>query len=165
MNGELEYTDLRSNQLAQSNHGWSSSLFVGIQQTLPWDLKLGLNGVINSKSYSLQGWSSGFQIAMASLTKSFMDDRLNISLQGVLGLNKGCNLNLDTYTKGHDFSNMQTIKVPISQFNISISYSFGNTKVRAQRHKSRIENDFTERQSEQEQMGTTTTTGISGQDM
>ncbi len=152
LNGELSYSDLRSKRLAQENHGWSESLFIGVQQTLPWELKLSLNGVINSKSYTLQGWSSGFQIGIATLSKSFMDDRLNVSLQGILGFNKGCKLNIETYNSGLDFSNHQRIEVPISQLSLSVSYTFGNTKVRASKHKSRIENDFTERQSEQEQM-------------
>ena len=167
MNAEIGYVDLRSSQLEQNNHGWSESLFVGIQQTLPWEIKLGLNGVVNSKNYNLQGWSSGFRLLIGSLSKSFINDRLNISLQGIIGLNKGFKLNIDNYSEGKDFTNLQTIHVPISQFNISLSYTLGNTKVKASRHKSRIENDFTERKSEQEQMSTGTSSGLTGigQDM
>jgi hypothetical protein len=167
MNAEIGYVDLRSSQLEQNNHGWSESLFVGIQQTLPWEIKLGLNGVVNSKNYNLQGWSSGFRLLIGSLSKSFINDRLNISLQGIIGLNKGFKLKIDNYSEGKDFTNLQTIHVPISQFNISLSYTLGNTKVKASRHKSRIENDFTERKSEQEQMSTGTSSGLTGigQDM
>ncbi len=153
LNGGATYVDLRSDQLNQRNHGWQGNLMVGIQQTLPWDLKLSLNMVSNSRSYNLQGWSSGFNIGIASLTKSFMNDRLTISAYGVTGLNDHGKLCFNSYTRGSDFSFRQNIKVPIAQFGLSVSFTFGNTKVRVKEHRSRIENDFTEKKSDQEQIG------------
>ena len=153
LNGGATYADLRSDQLGQRNHGWQGNLMVGLQQTLPWDLKLSLNMVSNSRSYNLQGWSSGFNIGIASITKSFLKDRLSISAYGVTGLNDHGKLSFETYTRGSDFSNRQKISVPIAQFGVSVSFTFGNTKVRVKQHKSRIENDFTEKKSDQEQIG------------
>ena len=153
LNGGAMYADLRSDELDQRNHGWEGNIMFGVQQTLPWDLKLSMNLICNSRSYTLQGWNSGFNLGVMSLTKTFLNDRLNVSIQGVTGLNNHGKLCFDTYTQGRDFTNKQHINIPISQFAVSVSYTFGNTKVRAKEHKSRIENDFTEKKSDQEQIG------------
>ena len=39
-NGSLNYLDLKSDALEQNNSGWTFNAMVGLQQTLPWDLKL-----------------------------------------------------------------------------------------------------------------------------
>ena len=93
-----------------------------------------------------------------------MNDRLSISINGVTALSKGGKLKMDSHTSGKDFTNVMRLRVPITMVMCSVSYTFGNTKVQAKQHKSRIENDFTEKKSEQEQVGTSTsgTTGGTG---
>ena len=39
-NGSLNYLDLKSDALEQNNSGWTFNAMVGLQQTLPWNLKL-----------------------------------------------------------------------------------------------------------------------------
>ena len=58
---------------------------------------------------------------------------------------------------GSDYTQMQHIRVPVSQVMVSVSYTFGKQGVKAKEHKSRIKNDFMEKKSEQEQIGTTGT--------
>ena len=155
-NGALDYVDLRSDMLDMKNSGWQGNLMLGAQQTLPWDLKLSVNAIANSKTYTLQGWSTGMEALVASITKSLLNDRLSITLAGVTGLNKGGSINMDSHSRGRDFTNVQHIKVPLAQVQLNVSYTFGNTKVRTKEHKSRIENDFMEKKSEQEQINGTT---------
>ena len=166
LNGGLAYVDLRTTDDLDAypvgssitevptyrNHGWQGNLMLGLQQTLPWELKLGLNAVANSRTYTLQGWSSGFNILVGSLTKSLLNDRLNISLATAVGLDKGGCIYVDSHTEGRDFSMTQHIKVPLHQVAVSVSYTFGNQRVQAKERKSRIENDFKERQSDSEQI-------------
>ena len=59
-NGAVNYIDLRSTVLDQKNSGWTANVMGGVQQTLPWDLKLSAFVISSTKSYTLQGWSSGF---------------------------------------------------------------------------------------------------------
>ena len=152
-NGGLSYVDLRSSQLDQRNHGWQGNIMGGLQQTLPWDLKLSLNAIYNSKSYTLQGYTSAFKLGVASLTKSLLNDRLNITVQGILPLDKGGDLIIESHTKGKDFTSLQHIKAPIAQVGLTVSYTFGNMGVKAKTHQSRIENDFSEKKSSEEQIG------------
>ena len=71
-NGEGSYTDIRSKALGQSNSGWGYSALVGIQQVLPWDLRLSVNSIFSGRTVSLQGWTSGLTIENVSQGKDFV---------------------------------------------------------------------------------------------
>lgn len=152
LNGGLNYNDMRSSVLDLKNSGWQGNMMAGLQQTMPWDLKLGAYLITSTKSYNLQGWSSGFNILTANLSKSFLNDKLSVSIQGMLGLSDGGNLKMETYSEGKNFLSHQTIKVPMSGFNVSVSYTFGNTKQKAKQHVSRVQNDYIEQQSQGEML-------------
>ena len=74
-NGSLNYLDLKSDALEQNNSGWTFNAMVGLQQTLPWNLKLSAFAITSTKSYTLQGWSGGFNLLTASLSKSLLKDK------------------------------------------------------------------------------------------
>ena len=99
-NGSLNYTDLQSDVLEQSNSGWTFNAMVGLQQTLPWNLKLSAFAITSTKNYTLQGWSGGFNLLTASLSKSLLKDKLNLSVSAMMGLNSGGKLNIESYTSG-----------------------------------------------------------------
>ena len=149
-NGGVNYIDLRSTALDQKNSGWTANVMGGVQQTLPWDLKLSAFVISSTKSYTLQGWSGGFNLITASLSKSLLKNKLNLSVSGLMGLNKGGNLNIETYSRGKDFSSRNAIKVPIYGVTFTVSYTFGNAKIAQKQHQSRVQNDFIEQQSQGE---------------
>ena len=70
INGGVTYNDMRSDALNLKNSGWQANAMVGLQQTLPWDLKLGAYLITSTKTYTLQGWSSGFNLLTGSISKS-----------------------------------------------------------------------------------------------
>ena len=148
-NGGLNYTDMRSDVLAQSNSGWTANAMIGLQQTLPWDLKLSAFAITSTKSYSLQGWNGGFNLLTGSLSKSLLKDKLTLSVSGVVGLNKGGKLNIESYSSGKDFTSHTNVKVPIYGVTFTVSYTFGNSKIRAKQHTNRVQDDFIEQQSQQ----------------
>ena len=150
MNGSLNYTDLRSDALSQSNSGWTANIIAGLQQTLPWDLKLSAFAITSTKNYTLQGWSGGFNLLTASLSKSLLKDKLNLSVSGLIGLNDGGSIKIESYSQGKNFTSHNAIKVPISSVTFTISYTFGNSKMTAKQHTSRVQNDFIEQQSQGE---------------
>lgn len=149
-NGAVNYIDLRSTVLNQKNNGWTANVMGGIQQTLPWDLKLSAFVISSTKSYTLQGWSSGFNLITASLSKSLLKNKLNLSVSGLMGLNKGGNLSIETYSRGKDFTSRNAVKVPIYGVTFTVSYTFGNAKIVQKQHQSRVQNDFIEQQSQGE---------------
>ena len=149
-NGAVNYIDLRSTALDQKNSGWTANVMGGVQQTLPWDLKLSAFVISSTKSYTLQGWSSGFNLITASLSKSLLKNKLNLSVSGLMGLNKGGNLSIETYSRGKDFTSRNAVKVPIYGVTFTVSYTFGNAKIVQKQHQSRVQNDFIEQQSQGE---------------
>ena len=128
-NGGLNYTDMRSDVLAQSNSGWTANAMIGLQQTLPWDLKLSAFAITSTKSYSLQGWNGGFNLLTGSLSKSLLKDKLTLSVSGVVGLNKGGKLNIESYSSGKNFTAHTNVKVPIYGVTFTVSYTFGTPTV------------------------------------
>ncbi|MBR0166372.1 MAG: TonB-dependent receptor family protein, partial [Prevotella sp.] len=113
VNGAVNYLDLKSDALNQSNSGWTANAMIGLQQTLPWDLKLSAFAITSTKNYTLQGWSGGFNLVTASLSKSLLKDKLNLSVSGQMGLNNGGNIKIESYSRGKDFTSHTNIKVPI----------------------------------------------------
>lgn len=151
LNGGLSYVDLRSGVLDYKNNGWQYNIVAGLQQTLPLDLKLSAYYISQSKSYTLQGWTSGTNLAVGSLTKTFFNDKLTLGLQGVTGLGNGGCLKIETMSRGNGFVNHTNIRVPIYSISFTVSYAFGNTKQQFQQaRQSRIENDFIEQKSQGE---------------
>ena len=147
LNGAVDYSDMRSKALDLQNSGWHANAMAGLQQTLPWDIKLSGYIITSTKSYNLQGWSSGFNMVTGTLSKSFLDDKLTISVMGLTGLGNGGALAINSYSEGKDFTNTMDIKVPMQSVSLTVSYTFGNTKKQFQQRRSRVESDYIEHQS------------------
>ena len=141
---------MNSDELATSNSGWQANAMVGIQQTLPWDLKLGAYLITSTKSYSLQGWNGGYNLVTANISKSFLNDKLSVSLMGMMGLSDGGNLKIESQSGSNNFAYHQTVKVPLKGFTFTVSYNFGNSKRQAKQHTSKIQSDYIEQQSQGE---------------
>ena len=150
LNGGVNYTDLRSSQLDERNSGWTANAMLGVQQTLPWDLKLSAFAITSTKSYTLQWWSGGFNLLTASLSKSLLKDKLNLSVSGLTGLNKGGKLDIESHSRGQNFTSHNNIKVPIYGVTFTVSYTFGNMQPTAKQRTTRVQNDFIEQQSQGE---------------
>ena len=147
LNGAVDYSDMRSKALDLQNHGWHANVMAGLQQTLPWNIKLSAYVITSTKSYNLQGWSSGFNMLTGTLSKSFFDDKLTISVMGLTGLGNGGALAINSYSEGKDFTNKMDIKVPMQSVSVTVSYTFGNTKKQFMQRRSRVESDYIEHQS------------------
>lgn len=155
MNAGFGYFHLESRaEKGDKNHGWQGNLMTGIQQTLPWDLKLGTFFITNSKKYTLQGWSSGFNMVMGNITKSFFNDKLNVGVQGMTGLRPHGRFYFDSYGRGKDFENRQSIHVPVANVSLNITWNFGNSKVKAKTKTTSVEDDVINRTNDMEQMNT-----------
>ena len=125
LNGGVSYDDLRSATLGQQNSGWSYNMILGAQQTLPWDLRLSANAIMMGKRISLQGYSTGMRVGTVGLTKSFLDDRLSLSLNGILPLMKNLEMNMTSYTRGDGFTSTSSTMIPMKALTFQISWTFG----------------------------------------
>jgi hypothetical protein len=155
LNGGVDYSDMRSEALDLKNSGWHANAMLGLQQTLPADFKLGAYLITSTKRYNLQGWSTGFNLLTANISKTLFNDKLTLTLSAMTPIGNGGKLNIESYTHGKDFTNHMQVKVPLQSFSISIAYNFGNTKKQFRQHQSRVENDYIEQQSQGETINNT----------
>ena len=110
-----------------SNGGWTARGGMGVQHTLPWDLRLSGNLFMNSGGYSLQGYRSGFGFVSLGLTKSFLQDRLNLSLRGQSNLGLG-QLEFHMHSESGSYIQDQSQFIPIRSASFSVSYTFGKAR-------------------------------------
>ena len=125
LNGGVGYSDIRSQVLGQQNSGWDYRVMAGVQQTLPWDLRLSANVMTMGRRISLQGYSTGMSMGMLGLTKSFLDDRLSLSLNGMLPMGRDLKMHMDSYTKGTGFTSTSSNTIPAAAVTFQISWTFG----------------------------------------
>ena len=142
LNGGVGYSDIRSEVLNQQNSGWDYRIMAGVQQTLPWDLRLSANVMTMGRRISLQGYSTGMSMGMLGLTKSFLDDRLSLSLNGMLPMGKDLKMHMNSYTKGTGFTSTSTTTIPAASVTFQISWSFGKQgNYRTKKARRGIENE------------------------
>ncbi len=125
LNGSINYDDLRSDVLNLKASHWNSNLFAGAQQTIFWDLRLSENLILNPKQYNLQGYTSGFQAGVLGISKSFLNDKLNFSVNVISPLNKDGKINFKTYSENYNYRMNSAVKIPLRQVMLSVSWSFG----------------------------------------
>lgn len=124
LNTGAGWSQFSSKELDSRNSGWNFNAMLGFQQTLPLDFRISANLIYSGKTFSLQGWSSGIAMGMLGLTKSFLDDKLSLSLNGLTSLN-GLKMKTSSYSYGKDFHNISKTELPLGSVTFSISWSFG----------------------------------------
>lgn len=153
VNGGASYTHLNSDELGYTNSGWSGKAMLNVQQTLPKSWIVSATVISNSKTYTLQGWNSGMNLGVLSLSKSLLKDRLNLSLNGVTGLAKGGKLLINQHSEGKDFTSSFDISVPVTRVMFTARWTFGNTKKNFTKHETNVKDDYIEHQSSSESIG------------
>jgi outer membrane receptor protein involved in Fe transport len=148
MNGGLSYVDLKSTKLDMRNHGWQGNIMLGLQQTLPLKVQMSTNLMLSSKSYNLQGSTGGYKFIMGSLSKSFIKDRLNVSVMGFMPLN-GYRFKMDVYTNGADFTSHTKMSIPASSLVLNVSYTLGKQGTSVKKAKHTITNDDVKQEKSQ----------------
>lgn len=126
LNSTTAYSALRSPAASLSSHGWSEMGMIGVQQTLPWNLQLAVNVFGQTGYRGLQMKTNGMVIPMISLTRSFCNDRLNVSVVTVSPFSGSTKLKVHEWGTGMD--NHTYLKLNLRSVMLSVSYRFGDLK-------------------------------------
>ena len=138
VNGRLSYTDM-DNGGTLSNHGWSLFAYGGAQQTLPKDWRLTLNFYGMTPNVNLQGRGSSYSSYSMSIQKSWLKNRLNVTLSASNFLKKYKQYN---YTTEDTFFHADSWSKNVNQsFSLSISYRIGELKANVRKAERTISND------------------------
>lgn len=130
VSGEVGYADMSSKEIDAHNSGWSGSTNVGVQYSLPFDIKWNTNLEWMSEHKSLQGNSSGMTMLSTAISRSFCKEKLNISLSGMTGLGHGGKMVWETVNKSKEFTDISRYIDNMQDITIGISWTFGATKSR-----------------------------------
>ncbi|MDE6269305.1 MAG: TonB-dependent receptor family protein [Muribaculaceae bacterium] len=155
LNGGASYLDIRSAQLDASNSGLQGNLMLGVQQTLPWDIRANAFLIASTKNRNLQGWTTGFQMLSVNFSKSFLSDRLGVSLGVNTGLSKGGRMEIGTHIDTPAFSNHTAIRVPITSVTLGVTFRFGSSVKVKEISSKLIDNDYIDTRSQMESISNT----------
>ena len=138
MNNRLSYTDL-SDGGTLKNHGWDLFVYGGAQQTLPKDWRISFNIYAYTPRVTLQGRSSSFNYYQLGIQKSWLKNRLNLTLSATNFLKKYKTFN--TTTEDTFFHADSWSKSVNQSFSLSISYRIGELRASVRKAERSISND------------------------
>lgn len=144
LNGGVNYTDIQSTgnqELSEQlrNSGFSGRAFGGATLTFPGDLRLGANGGLFLNRVQLQTEQSPFYFYSFSLMKSFLDKKLDLSLNAQDVFSKY--RKMTTTTRGEGFVQESIFQNPMRNVRLSVTYRFGELKTSMRRVQRGITNE------------------------
>lgn len=125
-NGSASYNVIESNQLNVKESGWIFDSMANIEQILPADYVVNFSIIYLPNVLTLQSETSGIWDAMLSISKSFLKERLNVSLSGMSNISKHKRAYMTTESKGKDFTYINKVMMPWKDIFLNVSYSFGS---------------------------------------
>lgn len=128
LSSQTSFVSMRVPGTSQANHGWSQNIMGGLQQTLPWDLQLGVNLFASTPRKDLTIDGPSFFMHMLSVSKSFLSDRLNLSLVVVNPFEDCSRLKISQL--GQNMRNNVTLKMDMRSVMFTVSYRIGSLKPR-----------------------------------
>ena len=158
LNGGFDYGDMRSDKLSQKKHAWQATAFIGLQQTLPWNVKMSIYTGGMTKRHTLQGYGNSFSMINIALAKDFFNEKLNVSLNYFMPFSG--KIRQDQYSAGADFTQRTNMVISVQQVGLTLTWHFGNTKRQFQTNRTKISNDFQEKKNDSQVGGVGTGIGM-----
>jgi outer membrane receptor protein involved in Fe transport len=159
LNGGVNYTDIQSTEdSALRNSGFSGRAFGGLTFTFPKDFRVGANGGAFMSRVQLQTKQSPFYVYSFSMMKSFLDKKLDVSLnmQNLFSKYR----KTSSTTTGDGFWQESISNQTVRNLRLSVTYRFGDLKTSMKRvQRGIINDDVLEGESNTQQETTTTPTG------
>ena len=130
----------KSEQLDAKNHGFQGNLSLGLQQTLPWDLRFSINYGGSTPNINLQGKGNSYYYYGFGLSRSFLKNkRLNVAINATNIFNKYQETKSETITQ--TFRNVSWSKYQQGSYGITVSWQFGELKARVKKTAKSISGD------------------------
>jgi len=136
------YTDVRANNdKNDKNSGFTGRLHLNATYTLPLLIKLGGYGGYSSPYIGLQNKGSSFRYYGFSLSKDFMNDKLNVRLSASNPFTATRTFKNEIETP--EFYRINESVVKMRHFSVNVSFSFGEMKSQIKKARRSISNDDT----------------------
>jgi len=139
-NLSTRYVDIRANNESNlKNHGFTSNVMGGVQYTLPKSFKINVYGGYYSPWIQIQGKGSAFHYHSLSLSKGFLNDRLNFNLSTINPLKNDMTHKQTQETAMYYYESENISKRRSVSF--SVSFRFGEMKSQIKKAQRGITND------------------------
>lgn len=139
INGGVNYVDMNGGNTGMSNNGVNGHGFAGARYTLPYDIRLNLNGGYFAPYIQLQGKGSSQYFMSFSVNKDFLKKKLTVSLSAQSPFWK--TMEYKTTTTDPTFNMRSVSHWTARSFGISVSYKFGSMKEQIKKVRRGINND------------------------
>ncbi len=127
INGNGDYMDIRSTKDENlRNSGFSYRAFSGITYTLPYEVRLSVNGGYFGNRIMLQTKMDPFYFMSFGISKSFLDKRLDVAIRGSNPFQKY--MDHQSYTSGINFTQESLFRRPARTISLNVTYRFGDLK-------------------------------------
>lgn len=126
VNGQAGYNIFNSSQLGLSAKGFTYDLMTSVEQIIPADIVLNASVMYLANSLSLQSRTSGIWEASLSISRSFLKDKLNLSLRGATHIGIHYGALMSTTYHGDGFTAKDDMILPWRDLFVNLSYTFGN---------------------------------------
>jgi outer membrane receptor protein involved in Fe transport len=138
-NGSGGYVNMSTNDgSGLKNKGVNYGFQAGVQYTLPYELKLSMNGGYSSPNISLQGNYSGYYYYNTSLSHDFFNKKLNVNLRASNFITKTRSFNSSMATT--EYKSNTIYSYVFRNFGVTVVYSFGKLKEQIKKVQRTIEN-------------------------
>lgn len=138
-NINASYVDMTGKTGNLKNSGFQGMAYSGINYQFPWKINTGGNYFLNIGNVSLQGNTESISSYSIYMSRSFVKDRLNISLYASNFINKYNDYT--SHTNSNNFNYKSVTEYPNRSFGINVSYRFGELKAQVKRVARSITND------------------------
>ena len=127
INGNVDYIDISSTEnAALKNSGFSYRAFSGITYTLPYEVRLSVNGGYFGSRIMLQSKMDPFFFMSFGLTKSFLNKKLDVAIRGSNPFQKY--MDHKNYTTGENFTQESLFRRPAQSISLNLTFRFGDLK-------------------------------------
>lgn len=134
------YTDLRvNNELGWKNSGFQGRMHMNAGYSFPLQFRMNAYGGVSTSYISLQGRSNSFSYHGFSLSKDFMNDKLNVRLSAQNPFTTS--RNFKGHTETEDFYSSWEANNRMRFFSATVSFSFGEMKSQIKKARRGITND------------------------
>lgn len=127
-----------SDGMTLKNHGWQASTFTGIEQTLPKNWRISIDYYGRTPWIALQGKGQSYSDYGITISKSFLDKRLNLSFYAGSFFKK-YNYR-EEKIESQNFSQVSWSKNKDCRIKFAISYRLGSLKATVKKVERSIEN-------------------------
>jgi len=134
------YTDLRVNDdRGWKNSGFQGRIYVNASYSFPLKFRMNAYGGLSSPYIRLQGKSNSFSYHGFSLSKDFMNDKLNVRLSAQNPFTTS--RKFENHTETEDFYSSMEMNNRMRFFGATVSFSFGEMKSQIKKARRGISND------------------------